>query len=549
MKQVYIFYSCFILAFMKTSKILQTDYLVIGSGLSGLYFAHHASKHGKVTIITKKKIVDSTSYLAQAGIASVLSKEDSKESHIEDTIRTGAGLSNRKIVEMVVTDGPARIRDFIDNFGVSFTRQNDGSLDLGLEGGHSKRRIAHIDDFTGKHLVNTIKEKVKSNPNIEIFENTMAIDLLSMAKYNKPNSCFGAFVIQPESNNIDIIIARATILATGGAGKVYNYSSNPDTAVGDGIAMAYRIGAQVSNMEFIQFHPTILYHHQAKSFLISEALRGEGGILRLNDGTAFMSKYSEKTELASRDVVARAIDSELKISGEDCVFLDMTHLDGKFLKERFPNIYKNCLKYGVDFTKDPIPVVPAAHYTCGGIQTNENGRTTVNNLFAIGESTHTGMHGACRLASNSLLEAVVFGYRACRAVNNCEMIRPQSIIPWKSDKAVSSDEGVVVTHNWDEIRRTMWNYVGIVRSDKRLKRANTRIKMIREEIHKYYWDFLVTAEVIELRNLALVADIIIHGASRRLESRGLHYNIDHQETSSFYHKNTVLERGNGPAHT
>lgn len=534
---------------MRMPKVIDTDYLVIGSGLAGLYFASHASMHGRVTIITKRGLRDGTTFLAQAGIASVLGDDDSFETHIADTLTTGAGLCNEHAVRLTVESGPERIKDLIDNFGVQFSEHSDGRLDLGLEGGHTRRRVAHIQDFTGEGLMFKLENAVRSNPKITIMENTMAVDLLSNAKYGKSNSVFGAFVLDRETNTIDTVIAKATVIASGGAGKVYIYTSNPDTSNGDGIAIAYRAGAEVENMEFYQFHPTCLYHPSAKSFLISEALRGEGGILRRTDGTAFMKSYHDMAELAPRDVVARAIDTELKKSGDDHVFLDMTHLDGDFLTKRFPNISRKLLEFGIDMTKVPIPVVPAAHYCCGGIRVDDSGRTNIPNLYAIGEASHTGLHGACRMASNSLLEALVYGYRAAIDVKNCILERPQEIIPWKSGHAVSSDEGVVVSHNWDEIRRTMWNYVGIVRTDKRLARAKARIDLIRDEIRNYYWNFLVTPELLELRNLALVADLIVYGAQRRYESRGLHYNMDHPERSEFYHRNTVLFRGVGPSHS
>ncbi len=527
---------------------METDYLVIGSGLSGLYFSAKAAEHGQVTIVTKCGIKDATTSLAQAGVAAVMGSDDSIEQHAQDTIKTGAGLCNEKIVTIAVEEGPDRVRDLYNNFGVPFTLDNRGGFDMGLEGGHTRRRVLRVDDFTGRSLMDHLVEYVVAHPNIRILEHHMAVDLLSMGKYGGTNACFGAFVLDRMENRIDTILARATILASGGAGKVYLYTSNPDTAVGDGVAMAYRLGAEVSNMEFFQFHPTILFHPKAKSFLISEAVRGEGAILRRADGTPFMSRYDPRAELAPRDVVARAIDAEMKLSGDDSVYLDITHRKRDFIERRFPNIHKACLGFGVDMAKEPIPVVPAAHYSCGGIQTDEWGQTTIPNLFAVGEVAHTGLHGACRMASNSLLEALVFSYRAAEKVRNCVLTRPKTVEPWRSGSAVSSDEGVVVAHNWDEIRRTMWNYVGIVRSDRRLTRAKTRINLISEEIHTYYLDFLVTSELLELRNLALVADLIIFSAQRRLESRGLHYNIDYPEPSPFYSQPTLLRRGQGPHH-
>lgn len=533
---------------MFESQIIETDYLVIGSGIAGLYFAIHAAAHGSVTIVTKKLVQDGSTYYAQGGIAAVLGMDDLPASHVQDTLETGAGLCHRDIVEMVVEEGPVCVRDLIENLGFPANRKENGDLDLGMEGGHSHRRIVHADDFTGVALMERLESKVRSLSNVRILENHFAVDLLSMAKYANRNECFGAFVMDAEKGRIDTILARATVLATGGAGKVYLITSNPDTAVGDGVAMAYRAGAAVANMEFYQFHPTCFYHPQAKGFLISEALRGEGGILRRADGVAFMPAYHPRADLAPRDVVARAIDNELKRTGDDCVYLDMTHLDGDFLQKRFPNIFVRCLKFGVDMRKDRIPVSPGAHYSCGGVVSDADGRTTIPGLFAIGEVAHTGLHGACRLASNSLLEALVFARRAAAAVRSCERVRPPQLIPWRSGQAVSSDEGVVVSHNWDEIRRTMWNYVGIVRSDKRLSRAAARIRLIREEIHTYYWKFLITPDLIELRNLALVADLILAGARGRQESRGLHYTLDYPERSAFYERDTVLVRGTGPDH-
>ncbi len=533
---------------MLTPRIIETDYLVIGSGIAGLYFAIHASAHGSVTLVTKKKVPDGSTYFAQGGIAAVLGGDDLPDTHVADTLEVGAGLCHPDVVRMVVSEGPERVKDLIENLGFPADRHEDGRLDLGLEGGHTCRRIVHADDFTGVALMEHLEKKVRSLPNVQILENHFAVDLLGMAKYGQPNACFGAFVMDVASLRIDTVLARATVLATGGAGKAYLVTSNPDTAVGDGIAMAYRVGAQVANMEFYQFHPTCFFHPKAKGFLISEALRGEGGLLRRADGTAFMPAYHPRAELAPRDVVARAIDNELKRTGDDCVFLDMTHLEHDFLKKRFPNIFARCLEFGVDMTKEGIPVVPAAHYSCGGVNTDMDGKTNVPHLYVIGEAAHTGLHGACRLASNSLLEALVFAHRAAERVRQCPRIRPPQLIPWRSGQAVSSDEGVVVSHNWEEIRRTMWNYVGIVRTEKRLARAASRIHLIREEIHTYYWKFLVTPELIELRNLALVADLVLHGARGRRESRGLHYNLDFPERSSFYEHDTILVRGTGPDH-
>jgi L-aspartate oxidase len=379
-----------------------------------------------------------------------------------------------------------------------------------------------------------------------MLDNHLAVDLLSMAKYGGPDACFGAYVWERKSGEVQTIVARATVLATGGAGKVYLYTTNPDVATGDGVAMAYRAGARVANMEFIQFHPTCLYHPYAKSFLISEALRGEGGILKLRDGSTFMERYHEMKSLAPRDVVARAVDNELKRTGDDFVELDMTHLKPDFVRERFPMIYGRCLEYGIDITKQPIPVVPAAHYMCGGVVTDDRGRTTVRNLYAIGEVACTGLHGACRLASNSLLEGLVFGQRAADDVKDVTAVRPPGVAQWMSGAATDSDDAIVVTQNWDEIRRLMWSYVGIVRTDKRLERARRRIELMRDEIREYYWNFKINGDLIELRNLALVAHLIIESARRRKESRGLHYTLDYLGKEERWRKDTVLQRGDGP---
>ncbi len=522
------------------------DYLVIGSGIAGLYFSLHAAEHGRVVILTKRAPEDSATWFAQGGIASVLSKTDSIEEHIADTIRVGAGLCHEDAVRTAVTEGPACVHDLADRFGVAFDRTNAGDFDLGREGGHGKRRVAHVKDLTGKEVAARLLRAAKQHPNIEIWDDCMAIDLLTAAKYGGPNACFGAFVLDRRSGTIHTLVARVTVLATGGAGKVYLYTSNPDVASADGVAMAYRIGATVSNLEFIQFHPTCLYHPEARSFLISEALRGEGGKLLTADGRRFMPDYHDMAELAPRDVVARAIDTELKRRGDDCVYLDITHLDADFIRSRFPNIHAKCLSLGIDITKEAIPVVPAAHYTCGGVKTDLWGRTDVANLLAVGEVACTGLHGACRLASNSLLEGLVFSKRAAQVAKAIPAVIPPAVATWGFEGAADSDEAVVVSHTWDEIRRFMWNYVGIVRTTKRLERARRRIEMVREEIREYYWNFKVTSDLIELRNLALTAHLIILSAMSRPESRGLHAMLDHPETQDHMAKDTELRRGNGP---
>ncbi len=499
-------------------------------------------------MVSKRGLTDNNTQHAQGGVAGVLGANDSAEQHIEDTLRVGDGLCSRQAVETCVQQGPEHILFLANQIGVAFDREANGDFSLGREGGHTARRIVHARDMTGAAIHNALLDTVRAyGDSITLLPNHMAVDLLTTAKYGGPNAVFGAYVFDQETGEVKTITARAVVIATGGAGKVYLYTSNPDVATGDGVAMAYRVGARIANMEFFQFHPTILYHPAAKSFLISEALRGEGGILRLRDGSAFMGRYHEMKDLASRDVVARAIDAELKRTGEDHVLLDMTHLPHDFVVERFPNIHRRCLELGIDMRTMPIPVVPAAHYSCGGVLVDGNGRTNVRNLYAIGEASMTGLHGACRLASNSLLEALVYAARAAEDVRDVTVNRPMQVAPWYSGDATAPDEAVVVSHTWDEIRRLMWNYVGIVRSDRRLERAARRMDMIREEIREYYWNFQVNGDLLELRNIALVADLIIQSARRRRESRGLHFNLDHPEHDLRLAKDTVLARGDGPA--
>jgi L-aspartate oxidase len=512
-----------------------TDFLVIGSGIAGLSYALKVADQGKVALITKRDIDVSATQLAQGGIATVFSEEDGFESHTEDTMVAGAFLSHRDIVEKIVKAGPEAIHDLID-WGVNFSRNASGDYDLTREGGHSFRRILHAKDTTGREIERALVEAAQRHPNISLYDNHIAVDLITEEKLRQKklpqNRCLGAYILDKKTNEVETFGARFTVLATGGAGKVYLYTCNPEIASGDGVAIGWRAGADVANMEFMQFHPTTLYHPHAKSFLISEAVRGEGAILRRSDGYAFMADYHPLKDLAPRDIVARAIDSEMKLYGEDSMFLDMTHKSPEFIKDHFPNIYQTCLNYGIDMTKEPIPVVPAAHYLCGGLQTDDKGETNIRNLFAIGEVACTGLHGANRLASNSLLEGVVY---AKWAASTClerlgEPLSPKLPIPtWDSGAATDSDEEVVVKHNWDEIRMLMWNYVGIVRSTKRLQRAMSRIELIQKEINEYYWDFLLTPDLIELRNITTVAHLIVESALQRHESRGLHYTIDFPE--------------------
>ena len=518
---------------------ITSDFLVLGSGIAGLSFAIKAADLGTVSIVTKKEKSESNTNLAQGGIAAVHDKGDRFDYHINDTLVCGAGLCKEDVVKFVVIEGPERINELVQ-WGVDFTKAKDGNssiYDLGREGGHSTRRVLHAKDLTGSEIERALHEKASLKRNIKIFENHIGIDLILESNLRPEikkdrDKCLGAYIFDTQRNAIHTFRAKFIILSTGGAGKVYLITTNPDIATGDGIAMAYRAGAYIANMEFIQFHPTCLYHPDARSFLISEAVRGEGGILKLKNGTSFMDKYHPMKSLAPRDIVAKAIDTELKKSGDEYVLLDITHRDRAFLVGRFPNIYKKCLELGMDITNEPIPVVPAAHYLCGGIAVNSYGETNIDRLFACGEVSCTGLHGANRLASNSLLEAVVFAHRSFMKIGNIFMETtddPIQIPPWDPKGATESDESIVVSHNWDEIRRCMWNYVGIVRSDKRLARAERRIELITREIDDYYRNFIVTRDIVELRNIATVAKLIIQCARMRKESRGLHYNIDYPE--------------------
>jgi L-aspartate oxidase len=481
----------------------------------------------------------------------VTSKEDSFELHVRDTLAAGAGLCKENVVRTIVQEGPARIQELIE-LGMKFSERDapaeDGGreLDLGKEGGHSKRRILHAKDVTGREIERALLNAAARQPNIQIFENHLAIDLITSQKLGHAgaNRCLGAYVFDKKGGRVWTFTAPVTLLATGGCGKVYLYTTNPDIATGDGVAMAYRAGATIADMEFVQFHPTCLFHPQAKSFLISEAVRGEGGVLKSLEGVEFMDAWHPLKSLAPRDVVARAIDSEMKKSGAKHVWLDITHQPAKFIIERFPNIYQTCLRYGMDITKEPIPVVPAAHYQCGGVVTNVDGETDIAGLYAVGEAACTGLHGANRLASNSLLEALVCAHRAAEKAGSSAPPKMELNIPlWQSGDAHNPDEMVVVSHNWDEIRRLMWDYVGIVRTNKRLARAQKRIANLQEEIHEYYWNFIVTSDLLELRNIATVAELIVRCAAMRLESRGLHYNLDYpQANPDWAQRDTVLRK-------
>ena len=512
--------------------MLQFDTLIIGSGLAGMALAIKLADHRKVGLITKKSLLDGASGQAQGGIAAVLAKDDSLDAHIQDTLTAGVGLCDETVTRYVVEHGKAAI-DWLIGQGVPFSRDGPGGTNYHLtrEGGHSRRRIIHAADATGHAVQETLAARVLQHPNITVLENHLSIDLITGRKLGLPDKrCYGAYALNSLSDEVITIAAQDTILATGGTGKVYLYTTNPDTATGDGIAMAWRAGCRVANMEFIQFHPTCLYHPHAKSFLISEAVRGEGGILKLPDGTRFMPWHDERAELAPRDVVARAIDFEMKKRGLDCVYLDISHQSVEFLQEHFPTIYARCLSLGINISKEPIPVVPAAHYTCGGIVADLRARTDVENLYAVGETACTGLHGANRLASNSLLECLVFADAAVRDI----LVKPQRALPplpaWDESQVTDADEQIVISHNWAELRHFMWDYVGIVRTNKRLQRAQHRIQLLQDEIHEYYTNFHVSSDLLELRNLVMNAELIVQSALSRHESRGLHFSKDYRET-------------------
>jgi L-aspartate oxidase len=525
-------------------KTIDCDYFVVGSGMSGLMSALHLSAYGHVIVATKGKLQDCNTNFAQGGICCVMDPTDTFDKHARDTMIAGAWLGKTEVVHEICEHAPEGIQDLIE-CGVKFAKKADGSWDLTREGGHSARRILHAGDITGERCEAGMIRTVKKHPEIEIHEETIVIDLIMTRRLGLKgeNRCVGAYVMDKKTGEIYAVRAPNTILATGGCGKVYLYTCNPDTATGDGIALAWRAGAKIENMEFIQFHPTCLYHPKAKRFLISEAVRGEGAVLVNRHGKEFMQKYDPRGSLAPRDIVARSIDSEMKRTGDDCMFLDIRHKGRKYLQTRFPNIYMKCMEFGVDMAKDLIPIVPAAHYTCGGIQATTDGRTSIVGLSAVGECACTGLHGANRLASNSLMEALVCArLTAARLGPHPEKFgRKAPVIPaWKIGNAVPPDEAVLVAHMWDEIRRLMWDYVGIVRTNKRLARAAHRIRMIRREIHDYYFRYLVTPDTLELRNLAVCAELIIKSAQKRHESRGLHYTLDYPRMSKKV-KQTVID--------
>ncbi len=526
---------------MKTNQY--SDVLVLGSGAAGLTLALHLADHARVTVLAKGALPEGSTWYAQGGISAVLDAGDSFDSHVADTLDAGAGLCDADAVRFTVEHGPGTI-EWLTSLGVAFTRNADNPdapFHLTREGGHAHRRVIHAADATGRAMETVLLERANAHPNITLLEHRNAVDLITAPDGAHGRRCIGAYVLDTESGVIETFAARAVALATGGASKVYLYTSNPDSATGDGVAMAWRAGCRVANMEFMQFHPTCLFHPQARSVLVSEAVRGEGGRLLLPDGTRFMPAFDERAELAPRDIVARAIDHEMKRIGADCVYLDISHRDAGFIREHFPNIHARCLDFGIDMTREPIPVVPAAHYTCGGAYTDLAGHTDLTGLYAIGETAFTGLHGANRMASNSLLECLVFARAAAADIMGRfdALPKPDALPEWDESRVTDSDEEVVVAHNWDELRRFMWDYVGIVRSDKRLERARHRIDLLLAEIDEYYGNFRVTNDLLELRNLALVADLIIHSAASRHESRGLHFTIDHPQRAERAH-NTIV---------
>ena len=534
-----------------TTSPLFTDILIIGSGAAGLSLALRLADVARVVVLAKGPLSEGSTYYAQGGVSAVLDAGDSIESHLQDTLIAGAGLCHADAVRLTVEHGREAI-EWLSARGVPFTREptTDGHVDYHLtrEGGHSHRRVAHVADATGRAIQTTLEARAREHPNITLLDQYIAVDLITRRKLGLDgNRCLGAYVLDRRSGQVEALAARFVALATGGASRVYLYSSNPDGSTGDGIAMAWRAGCRVANLEFMQFHPTCLYHPQAKNFLISEAVRGEGGILLLPDGTRFMRHFDVRMELAPRDIVARAIDHEMKRLGAECVYLDISHKPAAFVQEHFPNIYAKCLEYGFDLTRQPIPVVPAAHYTCGGVLTDLRARTDVTGLYAIGEVAFTGLHGANRMASNSLLECLVFAAAAADDLRP-RLARTPDLPPlpaWDESRVTDSDEEVVVSHNWAELRQFMWDYVGIVRTNKRLQRAQHRVELLLREISEYYGNFRISGNLIELRNLAQVADLIIRCALARKESRGLHYTLDYpQANESTPVRDTVLVPGN-----
>ena len=529
--------------------MLRCDVLIIGSGLAGLTSALKLADHKKVLIVSKREISDSSSQWAQGGVAAVMSVDDSIESHVKDTELVGGGLTDPKVATFVASHGKEAIQ-WLTDLNVPFSRDEEThQFHLTKEGGHSHRRVVHAKDATGQAIQKILSEKVKAHPNITMLENHIAVDLITEKKSLKvekikSNRCLGAYVLNNKTGKVITVASQETILAAGGVSKVYLYTTNPDVSTGDGVAMAWRAGCRVANMEFIQFHPTCLYHPKAKSFLISEIVRGEGGLLKLPDGSRFMDDYDERGELASRDIVARAIDFEMKKRGIDCVYLDISHKSPDFIKSQFPTIYARCLELGIDITREWIPVVPAAHYSCGGVMTNLSGQTDLVNLYAIGETAYTGLHGANRLASNSLLECLVFGDAVAKHILHSKVDISTFDLPhWDESRVTDADEEILITHTWNELRRFMWNYVGIVRTNKRLSRALHRIHMLRDEVHEFYTNFKVSHNLIELRNLLQVAELIVESAIARHESRGLHFSRDYPKQLKVA-KPTILKPSN-----
>lgn len=530
------------------SEHFSHDVLVIGSGAAGLSLILRLDPSLRVAVIAKGPVDEGSSKYAQGGISAVLDPEDSIEAHMQDTLSAGAGLCDPEIAQFAAARGAEQIR-WLSELGTQFSTTDpatgdDPDLHLTQEGGHSQRRVAHAADATGRAMAQSMIDALKARPNVELFEHHIAVDLITANKLgHEPQRVLGAYVLNRDSDHIEVFHARCVVLATGGASKVYLYTTNPDVSTGDGIAMAWRAGCRVANMEFIQFHPTCLYHPRAKSFLVSEALRGEGAHLLLPDGSRFMHKFDPRGELASRDIVARAMDHEMKRLGADCLYIDISFKGTNFITSHFPNIHQRCLEYGFDMTQQPLPVVPAAHYTCGGVMTDQHGRTDIDGLYAVGETAFTGLHGANRLASNSLLECLVFGETAAKDINQTGKDRPltEHIPDWDESRVTDSDEEVVVAHNWDELRRFMWDYVGIVRTDKRLQRALRRTDLLVREIEEYYSHFRITGDLIELRNLVQAATLIIRSAMARQESRGLHYTLDYPEPNNMQApENTIL---------